>query len=58
MGQQPQWHEVNSTDAVRLLRPNDQQAKEESEAQILADSDEPRDETQEAVRLLAALKLA
>lgn len=50
--------EVNSTDAVRLLRHSEQQAEEEFEARILADSDEPWDKTQETAGLLAALNLA
>lgn len=49
---------VDSVDAVRLLRQDDQQAVEESEARLVAVADEPWDEQAETARLLAALHLA
>jgi hypothetical protein len=48
---------VDSTEAVRLSRQDDQTAQAESEARISAAAGEPWDEATETARLLAALSL-
>ena len=48
---------VDSAEAIRQMRQEDQETHEESEARIAADSDEPWDEAAETARLLAALRL-
>ena len=50
--------EVDSAQAVRQLRQDDQAAQEASEARVRAEADEPWDEAAATSRLLSALGLA